>query len=148
MAEVLLPEVADADDQDGRTVARKGIGRGRVEILGRERSRNWTAEQKQAIVAERLGSELTPALVARKCAISNGLLYAWRQQVLGGHVSIAAGATLNFAQVELAAAPQTPDGGAPSAAAVAGAPPAPLSWPNGLIEIVLPTGVLVRVDAR
>ena len=43
----------------------------------------WTVEQKRAIVAESLGSELTPTEVARKHAISSGLLYSWRQQVLG-----------------------------------------------------------------
>ena len=34
----------------------------------------WTPEQKRAIVAESLGSELTPTEVARKYAISSGLL--------------------------------------------------------------------------
>ena len=52
MEDALSPEIADADDEDARTVTRKGAGRGRVEILGRERRRTWTAEQKRAIVAE------------------------------------------------------------------------------------------------
>jgi hypothetical protein len=39
-------------------------GRGRVEILGRERRRTWTAEQKLGIVAESLGAEPTPMYVA------------------------------------------------------------------------------------
>ena len=80
--EVLSPEVSDADVQDARTIGRKGTGRGRVEILARERRRPWTPEQKRAIVAESLGSELTPTEVARKYAISSGLLYAWRQHDL------------------------------------------------------------------
>src|SRR5215813_12611924 len=78
--EALSPEVPDAEDV--RTIGRKGTGRG-VEILARERRRIWTPEQKRAIVAESLGSDLTPTEVARKYAISSGLLYSWRQQVLG-----------------------------------------------------------------
>jgi transposase len=66
-----------------------------VEVLARERRRTWTPEQKRAIVAESLGSELTPTEVARKYAISSGLLYSWRQQVLGGHVSVVTGAALS-----------------------------------------------------
>ena len=37
MEDALSPEIADADDEDARTVTRKGAGRGRVEILGRNR---------------------------------------------------------------------------------------------------------------
>lgn len=36
--EALSPEVADADVEDVHTIGRKGTGRGRVEILTRERS--------------------------------------------------------------------------------------------------------------
>ena len=49
-------------------------------MLTRERRRRWTLEQKRAIVAESLGSELTPTEVARKYAISSGLLYSWRHK--------------------------------------------------------------------
>jgi transposase-like protein len=78
--EALSPEVPDADVEDVRTIGRKGTGGRRVEILTRERRRTWTPEQKRAIVAESLGSEVTPTEVARKYAISNGQLYAWRQR--------------------------------------------------------------------
>jgi transposase len=117
MENVLLPEIADVDNEDARTVTRKGAGRGRVEILGRERRRTWTPERKRAIVAEILGSELRPTEVARKYAISSGLLYPWRQQVLGGQVSVVTGATPSFARVELAPGLQAPDGSEPSAPA-------------------------------
>jgi len=85
MEEALSPAIADAADEDARTIARKGTGRGRAEILARERRRFWTLEQKRAIVGESLSSELTPTEVARKYAISSGLLYSWRQQVVGTH---------------------------------------------------------------
>ena len=73
MEEALSPEIAEAEVEDIRTIARKGTGRGRVEVLGRERRRSWTPEQKRAIVVESLGPELTPSEVARKYAISSGL---------------------------------------------------------------------------
>ena len=142
MEEVLPPEVADADDEDVRTITRKGTGRGRVEILARERRRIWTLEQKRAIVAESLSSELTPTDVARKYAISSGLLYSWRQQVLGGQVSVVTGSAPNFARVELGPALDASEPVLPEIPA-----PPPPSRPDGVIEVVLPSGVLVRVDA-
>ena len=143
--EALSSEVSVADVEDVRTITRKGTVRGRVEVLGRERRRTWTAEQKRAIVAESLGSEQTPTEVARKYAISSGLLYSWRQQVLGGQVSVVTGSAPNFARVELGPALQASDGGEPALPEVPTPPPP--SRPDGVIEVVLPSGVLVRVDA-
>jgi len=142
--EALSPEVPDAEDV--RTIGRKGTGRG-VEILARERRRTWTPEQKRAIVAESLGSEVTPTEVARKYAISSGLLYTWRQQVLGGQISVVTGSTPSFARVELPPALQPPESSEPVSPTVP-SPPPQSSRPDGLIEIVLPSGVLVRVDAE
>src|SRR3954454_969526 len=143
--EALSPEIAVAEVEDVRTIARKGTVRGRVEVLGRERRRTWTAEQKRAIVAESLGSELTPTEIARKYAISSGLLYSWRQQVLGGQVGAVTRSAPSFARVELAPALQAPDGSGPMSPEVP-AQRSP-SGPDGVIEIVLRSGVLVCVDA-
>ena len=139
--EALSSEVSVADVEDVRTITRKGTLQGRVEVLGRER-RTWTAEQKRAIVAESLGSEQTPTEVARKYAISSGLLYSWRQQVLGGQVSVVTGSAPNFARVELGPALDASEPVLPEIPA-----PPPPSRPDGVIEVVLPSGVLVRVDA-
>jgi transposase len=111
-----------------------------VEVLSRaERRRSWTLEQKREIVSESLGSELTPTEVARKHGISTGQIYTWRHQLL-----TVRGTTLlqapQFASVEL-----TPSPGATSLAAAAAATSSPAT---GLIEIVLPGGALVRVDAH
>jgi transposase len=144
--EALSPEDPDADVEDVRTIGRKGTGRG-LEILARERRRTWTPEQKRAIVAESLGSEVTPTEVARKYAISSGLLYTWRQQVLGGQISVVTGSTPSFARVELAPALQPSESSEPASPTVPSPPPPQSSRPDGLIEIVLPSGVLVRVDA-
>ena len=123
--EALSPEDPDADVEDVRTIGRKGTGRG-LEILARERRRTWTPEQKRAIVAESLGSEVTPTEVARKYAISSGLLYTWRQQVLGGQVNVVTPAP-SFARVELTPALQAPGGSEPVSPAVPGPPPPPPS---------------------
>ena len=47
MEEALSPEIAEAEVEDVRTIGRKGTGRGRVEVLARERRRSWTPEQKR-----------------------------------------------------------------------------------------------------
>jgi transposase len=53
-------------------------------------------------VAESLGPELTPTEVARKHGIGSGLLYTWRQQILGGQARLIARSAQSFAQVEIA----------------------------------------------
>lgn len=108
-----------------------------------ERRRAWTPEQKREIVLESLGPELTPTEVARKHAISSGMLYTWRQQILGKQLELVSRPTPRFAQVEMAPAPQRLESPHPSPAPV---PPA--SRPDGVIEIVLPGGACIRVDAH
>jgi transposase len=91
--------------------------------LARERRRSWTPEQKRAIVAESLGPELTRSEVARKYAISSGLFYSWRQQVLGGQARVVAGSAPSFAQVELASVLHSLAGGESAAPADSCPPP-------------------------
>jgi Transposase len=77
----LVPEPDPAED--ARTIGRKGARMPQVEVITRgDRRRVWTLEQKREIVAESLGSTLTPTEVARKHGISSGLLYGWRQKLL------------------------------------------------------------------
>ena len=104
-------------------------------------------EQKRAIVAESLGSEPTPTEVARKYAISSGLLYSWRQQAWEARSASSPDPRRVFARVDLAPALQAPDGSEPVSPAAPVTPPPPPSRPDGVIEVVLPHGVLVRVDA-
>ena len=96
-AAVFSPETDESARTSGRTSARSS----RVEIITRaEPRRAWTIEQKRAIVAESLGSDLTPTEVARKHAISSGQLYTWRQQLLGAQTALDRGGVPRFAQVE------------------------------------------------
>jgi hypothetical protein len=70
------------------------------------------------------------------------------QQVLGSQISVVTGSAPSFARVELAAAPQSPDCSEPVSATVPASRRPPSSRLDGLIEIVLSSGILVRVDAE
>lgn len=119
-----------------RTTDRMSGRSGRVEILPRaERRRSWTLAQKEAIVRESLGPDLTPTEVARKHGISTGQIYTWRIQLMGAPGAMLV-QTPQFASVEVA----------PPAAAASSARSA--SAQAGLIEIALPGGAVVRVDAH
>jgi transposase len=107
----------------------------RIEVIVRgERRRRWSLEQKQSIVAESLAATVSMAAIARKHGIGTGQLYGWRHQLLGSRPAEAAG----FARVALVGEPRR----------VAGPVCVPSTAPLGLIEIVLPGGPSVRVDAQ
>ena len=114
-----------------------------VEVLVRsEPRRAWTREQKRDIVAESLRPGLTPTEVARKYRISSGLLYTWRQQILSRPGDLLTPSAPSFAQVDLTTALPHPDAPIPNPH---GALP---TRSEGLIEIILPDGVSLRVDTQ
>ncbi|HXU92383.1 MAG TPA: transposase [Gallionella sp.] len=147
MDATLLPP---AQAEDAHRTDRKSVRRPRVELITRgERRRRWSIEQKQEIVAESLSPDTTPTEVARKHAVSSGLLYTWRQQLLAGQVGPAIRPVPTFARVEITAASGQPDPPAPTPAEPAGsASTIALPRSDGVIEIVLPDGVTLRVDAQ
>lgn len=121
----------------------------RVEILTRaEPRRSGTSEQKRQIVAESLGPDLTATEIARKHRISSGQLYTWRQQLMSLPGSMVTRAPVQFAAVDLAAVASPNLLPAPSSEPLALTAPPPPGHPDGVIEIVLPGGVSVRVDAH
>jgi transposase len=66
----------------------------RVEVItGPERRRQWSAEQKRAIVAESLAPGAVVTEIARRAEICPGQIYRWRQEIGVGH---------GFAQVLIA----------------------------------------------
>jgi transposase len=73
--------------------------------------------------------------IARKHGIGTGQLYGWRHQFLGTWRAKAAG----FARVDIVNDPPRLSGPIASV---------PTTTPTGLIEIVLPGGATVRVDAQ
>jgi transposase len=141
----LVPEPDPAED--ALTIGRKGVRMPQVEVITRgERRRVWTLEQKREIVAESLESTMTPTEVARKHGISSGLLYGWRQKLIGGRMTLLQQSPPGFARVEIA--PPQSDKHDPEPAPPPSAPEVPVQRPPGLIEIVLPENVTLRVDSR
>jgi transposase len=128
------------DAESAHTTGRMS-GRNPIEVLVRaDRRRSWTAEQKREIVMESLDPEQRAADVARKHGITTGQLYTWRRQMVTLRTE-APRHLPRFASVELSTAPPiVPPAPIPAASA--------LARTEGLIEIVLPGDVLVRVDAH
>ena len=127
------------------TSSRTSGGASRIALITRgEPRRRWPLEQKQAIAAESFQSSVSPTAVARRYGISSGLLYAWRKALLAAQPTAASGSGTRFARVEVARSVKRADPGT-------GLPlllPGPAVQPAGLIEIVLPDGVTVRVDQQ
>jgi transposase len=109
--------------------------RQRIEVItGAECRRRWSWEQKQAIALESVAPHASPTAIARKYGLNTGQLCTWRRQILR-RVPVAA--PTGFARVEVVAEPARP-------ASPTTAEPATQS---GLMEVVLPGGASVRVDA-
>lgn len=145
----------DDDPKDASTIDRKS-GRGeRVEVIsGRERRRAWTPEQKLQIVAESLEAGASPIAVARRHGIGSGLLYTWRQQMVRGELgAIVPQPASGFARVEIVPTPacrEVPAACEPEgeiASSAEGSRRAMWGQSDGRIEIVLSSGVVVRVGA-
>ena len=86
--------------------------------------------------------------MARKYRISSGQLYTWRQQLVSLLGSVVTRGPMQFAAVELAVVASPALASPPLLKA-----PTPTASPSaahadGLIEIVLPSGVSLRVDAH
>ena len=134
------------DAEDNHTIIRMSVREKPVEVITRgERRRVWTDAQKHDIVLESLVPGGSPIAVARRHDIGTGLLYTWRRQLVEGQLKALMPAAPSFVPVaalpghQAAAAGPTSPRAASSAATIDGVP--------GWIEIVLPDGVTVRVDA-
>jgi transposase len=115
-----------------------------VDILGpSDRRRIWSAEEKAALLAEVDAEGGKVRLVARRHGISESLLYNWRSARKAAAVAMGATETVQFIPIGLIEGPS---------AAVTPEPepvqqPAAAACKSGSIEIVLPNGVRVSVDA-
>ena len=141
-----MDDILLSADLDGsaRTSSRTSVRGARVEIITSSGRRRWSLEQKRDIVAESLGPELTPTEVARKHAISSGQLYTWRRELLSVQTAMMTRSTSRFAEV-VSNVPSQPLDIDP---APVGVSPPSSARPDGLIEIVLPGGVVVRLDGH
>jgi len=115
----------------------------RIDIrVGVERRRRWGREDKLRIVRESLAPNVVVTEVARRHEVSTGLLYTWRKQALAGllggfvPVRIVANAEANtpaaIEEAKESADEETKPG---------------VGRSRGLIEVVWPNGIVVRVDA-
>jgi transposase len=141
--------------RSARTTTRTSPRTQRVEVItGSERRRRWSIEEKREIVAESLRPDIGASGVVRRYGISSGQLYTWRRQLTQRLGSGPPGPSTNFARVDVVVAERQEEADPPSEARVplAGRHAAvPLIAPRraeGLIEIMLPSGTSVRVDAQ
>jgi len=131
MTDTDMPETSGRPDRSTHMSAHTSARTQRIEVITcGERRRRWSTEQKQAIVAESLEPQVSISAIARKHGIGTGLLYNWRHQFVVRRSEQAAG----FARVELLPEPRRLAG--------------PSVPSRGLIEIVLPDGPIIRVDAQ
>ena len=107
-------------------------------ITGVERRRRWRLEEKLRIVAEVEQPGASFAAVARRHAVSRGLLWNWRAQVRSGMPV--------FMPVQITS--DLPPLGHPALALPgAGPSPGPAAPAPERIEIALPDGTCIRVGA-
>jgi len=117
-------------------------------IIGRERRRRWSVDDKLRLVAEMEEPGTRVRAVAARHGVCESLLFAWRRQVRDG--VLAAPEMPVFMPVQVfstslaAPGPSHPE---PAAARPPAAAPAPARSQAGLIEIELGDGRQVRVGA-
>lgn len=140
----------ERSSESAPTSAHKSARSLRVEVITRgEPRRRWTVEQKQAIAAESLAHGVSPTDVARRHGIGTGQLYTWRRALLAAQPVAIAPTTGQFARVHVVRSrpPNREDRAAPVRQCVSAPHAAPVH-PVGLIEIGLPDGTTLRVDAQ
>ena len=110
-----------------------------VKVLGAERRRRWSYDEKVRLIEETLQAGETVCGVARRHGLAQSLLFTWRRQAragrLGGEVVPA------LVPVEITSAPPAPT----CAPQPPSTPPAQRAR-AGIIEIELGGGCRVRVD--
>jgi transposase len=123
---------------------------GEVEILPRvERRRKWTEEEKATLLAEVEAEGGKVSVVARRHRVAESLLYNWR----AAYRAAAQRVSEPIAFVPLGVVGHADDGGpallAAPQAARPGEPPERRGSGDrvGMIELDLPTGARLRVDA-
>jgi transposase len=143
------PAESGGEVESAHTTGRMSARSQRIEVIARgERRRRWSVEQKRELAAESLEPGISPISVARRYSISSGLPHTWRRHLPEGPLGAIRQPVAKFARVEMMAMPADPALVTPSAAQLAAARSGPMNHPDGMIEIALPGGVSVRVDAQ
>ena len=103
----------------------------KIEVLGTERRRRWSLQDKLQIVEETLQPGVTVSEVARRHGLAPSVVFTWRRLAREGRLGDAGPA---FMPVEITAVP------------LQAAPMVSSSRRTGLIEIVVGRGRRIRVD--
>jgi transposase len=111
-------------------------------VLGVERRRRWSNDEKVRIVEETLMPGVVVSEVARRHGVAQSLLFTWRRQVRA-EPDGKDGSILLPVEIRSMAAPSRSDVARPSRAATSGR-----RAKSGLIEIELGSGRRVRVDSE
>ena len=120
-----------------------------IEVVGRiERRRIWSVQEKAALLAEVDAEGGKVGLVARRHRISESLLYNWRSARKAAAVAAGAAETVAFVPIGMIENPAhhgsallAPPNPEPTR------PPPSSDGKAGTIEIALPSGARVSVDA-
>lgn len=130
--------VGDVVTESARKSTHSSSRRSVVEVVTRgERRRRWSEEERARVLAEAMAPGAIASHVAHRFGVSSGQFYTWRKAMLsratpcGGKSELA---KADFPEVRLSAPDPKPA-------------PALAMSPTGMMEITLPGGVLIRVDA-
>jgi len=105
----------------------------KIEVLGTERRRRWSLQDKRQIVEETMQAGVTVTEVARRHGLAPSVVFTWRRLTREGRLGDA-GPT--FMPVEITPVP------------VQTTPIASPAQRTGMIEIVLGGGRRIRVDRQ
>jgi transposase len=130
-------EPSEAMESPRRSTRRSAL-RSRIEVITRGARRSWSSEQKRQIVAESLAPGARAGEIIDKYGIGSGQLSMWRREFATPLQGEVAQTAARFARVEIAGSPRHAERSLTQDRVHA----------VGLIEIVLPDGILVRVDAK
>jgi transposase len=126
-------------------------------VSERRHRRRWTVEQKRRIIEETRASGASVSVVARRYDINANLLFKWKREAEAGQLGGAPAAAETADLVPIGVVGRGHDGGPTLLARMPSAGdglqlnepgrPAGLEARPGAIEIDLPCGARVRVDA-
>jgi transposase len=130
--------VNDVVTESARKSAPSTTRRSLVEVVARgEPRRRWSEEDRARILAEAMAPGAIASHVARRFGVSTGQFYTWRKAMLLRSAPVGVlpvSAKSDFAEVRLSVPPPKPT--------------TPPQIPaTGMIEITLPGGAMIRVDA-
>jgi len=122
----------------------------RAEILvGRERRRRWSTDDKLQIVREAFAPGARVALVARRRDVSRSQIYQWRAALREGRLGKSGGEVVGFVPVEMPLAPSVvPNDDVPGTDNFAAVSTIEIGLPGGRslkVPTLLPTTELRRL---